>query len=234
MKVDNTKETRRQAAKYAVTLIIQRFIGLACFLLAAGTLLNLQGWIYFFLYFMISVVSLAVMLKSHAETLSERGKKHDNTKGWDKILLPIFVLLTFYGIYVIAGIGVRLSWNRLSMEWFYVGIALYLVSCIFNIWPVMENKHFESTSRIQNDRVQSVITTGPYRIVRHPGYTGIVIWSIAIAFMFGTLAVGIASAFIIIIICIRTYLEDTMLKNELTGYTEYTKIVKYRLLPFIW
>jgi len=109
-----------------------------------------------------------------------------------------------------------------------------LISCVFTVWPVLENKYFEETSRIQNNREQTVIKTGPYKIIRHPGYSGIVIWAIASYLMFGTLAVGIVSFVIIVIICIRTYMEDKMLKDELTGYLEYSQTVKYRLIPFVW
>ena len=120
------------------------------------------------------------------------------------------------------------------MQWFYAGIALYLASSVLNIWSVMDNKYFEGTSRIQSDREQVVITAGAYRIVRHPGYSSIVIWAIATSLMFGTVAVCLASFLIIIAIWVRTFFEDKMLKEELTGYMEYAKIVKYRLIPFIW
>jgi protein-S-isoprenylcysteine O-methyltransferase Ste14 len=144
------------------------------------------------------------------------------------------VLLAYFGIYFIAGLGIRFQWNRLPIECFYAGIIIYLLSSIFTIWPVLENKHFEETSRIQNNRNQTVITSGPYRIIRHPGYFGIIIWAIASYLMFGTLAVGIVSLIIIIIIWIRTYMEDKMLKSELSGYLEYSKTVKHRLIPFVW
>ncbi len=78
------------------------------------------------------------------------------------------------------------------------------------------------------------MTTGPYRIVRHPGYMGIVLWAVASALMFGTLAVGVVAGVIIVTISVRTYLEDTMLKDELPGYADYAKSVRYRLIPFVW
>jgi protein-S-isoprenylcysteine O-methyltransferase Ste14 len=174
------------------------------------------------------------MYSGHQELLNEREKGQANTKKWDKILMPVIVVLVFHGIYLIAGLGVRFGWSTLPVELFYAGIILYLLSCVFTVWPVMENKHFESTARIQNNREHAVVTTGPYRIVRHPGYAGIVIWAIATALMFGTLAVGIVSFIIIAAIGIRTHMEDKMLKEELTGYPEYSKTVRYRLIPFIW
>jgi protein-S-isoprenylcysteine O-methyltransferase Ste14 len=225
---------KKQAAKYMVVVMIQRILGLACFLLAAGTLLDVRGWIYFSIYFIVSIITLAVMSINHAETLSERRKKHENTKSWDKIFLGIHVPSAFYIIYIVAGLGVRFQWPVLSTTFVYVGATLYIVSTILGAWAIMENKHFEPTSRIQNDRNQTVITTGPYRLVRHPGYSSIIIWAISVPMIFGSLFTGVISVIIIVTIAIRTYFEDTMLKRELYGYLEYANKVKHRLIPFIW
>lgn len=227
-------ETKQGAIKYLFMLLVQRIIGIAIFILSAGTFVDFRGNVYMLLYLAVSIIACIMMYRGHQETLNERGKKQENTKSWDKLLLPIYVLLAYYGIYPIAGLGIRYQWEHLSMNWFYAGTVIYLLSSVFTIWPVLANKHFESTSRIQSDRAQSVISTGPYRIVRHPGYLGIVIWAIATAFMFGTFMVGIIATIIIAIIVIRTFLEDTMLKRELNGYIAYTNKVKYRLIPYIW
>ena len=231
---EQNKTKRGTINKYFFKLFLQRVIGFILFALAAGTIKDLRGIINFSMYFIISIIVCIVMYKGHQETLYEREKKQENTKRWDKILLPMLVLLTYYGIYLVAGFGVRFKWMHLSDTWLYVGILIYLISSVFTVWPILENRHFEATSRIQDDREQTVISTGPYQIVRHPGYLGIIIWAIATALIFGTLHVGITSTIIITIIIIRTYMEDTMLKKELSGYTCYTDKVKYRLFPFIW
>lgn len=137
-------------------------------------------------------------------------------------------------IYLVAGLGIRLDWYHLSAVFLCIGIVLYIISAVFFIWSIMENKHFEATSRIQGDRNQTVITTGPYRLIRHPGYFSIIVWTMSVPMIFGTLNIGIVSFAIIIIITIRTYFEDSMLKKELPGYLDYTNQVKYRLIPFIW
>ena len=230
----NNDSTKKGAVKYLFMLFIQRVIGLLFFITAAGTIFDTRGMVNFALYYGISVAACIVMYNGHQETLSERGKKQSNTKNWDKVLLPIYVLLAYYVIYLVAGLGIRFAWPQLSIDWFYGGILVYLISGAFTIWPIMENKHFESTSRIQSDRSQKVISTGPYRLVRHPGYLGILLWAISVTMIFGTLAVALTAAAIVITITIRTYLEDTMLKKELAGYLDYANIVKYRLIPFIW
>jgi len=227
-------EVRKGATKYLIILLLQRVIGVGLFFFAAGTFYDLRGTTNLALYLIVSLIACVIMFSGHQETLNERGKNQKNTKGWDKILLPIYWLIAYFGIYLVAGLGIRLEWSVLSIYWFYIGVILYLISSVLTVWPVIENKHFETTARIQDDRAHTVITTGPYRIVRHPGYSGIVIWAIASALMFGTLAVGIVAFVIIATICVRTYLEDKMLKDELNGYMEYSKSVRYRLIPFVW
>ena len=227
-------EIKQGAIKHLIRLIFQRIIGVSLYLLASGTFSNMRGTTYIALYLVVSLIGILMMFSGHKETLNAREQNRATTKGWDKILLLIIWLFSFFGIYIIAGLGARFEWNALPIELFYAGIALYLISSVFTTWPVMENKHFEGTSRIQNDREQTVITTGPYRIVRHPGYLGTMLWAIASILMLGTLAVGIVSFIIIAALWIRTYFEDKMLKEELKGYLEYSQKTRYRLIPFIW
>ncbi len=228
------QQIRKQATQYSLLVMFQRVLGLLCFLVAAGTFSSLQGWIYFSLYFSLSIITLFVLMKNNQETLSERGKKHEDTPLWDKILLAIYVPLAFYGIYIVAGLDVRYNLSSPDMTLFIVGIVLFILSSILTVWPVLENKHFESTARIQSDRNQTVVTSGPYQIVRHPGYSSIILWAISVPLIFGSIITVIVSLTIIVIIVIRTYLEDRMLKKELDGYKEYCAKTKYRLIPFIW
>ena len=165
-------------------------MGLACFLSAVGTLADMRGWIYFSIYFIISIITIVIMFDNHTETLSERGKWHDNTNSWDKICVGVYVPSAFFVIYIVTGLDIRFGWSHLPTAYLYAGIVLYAISTVMGIWPVMENKHFESMARIQNDRKQTVITTGPYRFVRHPGYLSIIIWALAVPMILGSLYAG--------------------------------------------
>ena len=114
------------------------------------------------------------------------------------------------------------------------GYLLYISSNILLIWAMALNRHFEATVRIQKDRGHKVITSGPYKIIRHPGYLSAILWAIGLPMILGSVYGFIPSAAAIIVIVIRTGLEDRTLLNELEGYTEYSKKVKYRLIPGIW
>ncbi|HUV75978.1 MAG TPA: isoprenylcysteine carboxylmethyltransferase family protein [Dehalococcoidales bacterium] len=96
------------------------------------------------------------------------------------------------------------------------------------------NRFFSSVVRIQKDRGQEVVQNGPYHSVRHPGYVGGILMAISTSLVLGSLWALIPAGVIFILLVIRTYLEDTTLQKELTGYADYAKKVRFRLLPGIW
>ncbi|MCL1914919.1 MAG: isoprenylcysteine carboxylmethyltransferase family protein [Eubacteriaceae bacterium] len=232
MEQKNTK--KRGAVTQAIKIIIQRLIGFALFIAAAGTIIDIRGNIFFIVYFASSVIAVVVLLNGNQDVLNAREQKQENAKVWDKILVLILVLLSFFGIYLVAGFGARFAWARLSDIWLYIGYVFLVPSYIFTLWPMMVNRHLEGYVRIQNDREHKVISSGPYSIVRHPTYLGSITGIIAIALIFGTIPIAITAAIIIAIVITRTHFEDTTLKKELDGYLAYSDKVKYRLFPLLW
>ena len=188
------------------------------FLLGSWWTMNLRAWVYFIGYFLITIISCYIMHNVNKETLAERGKINTDSPKWDKIILTIYWLLTFFVIYLVAG----LEMNKADKPGiiFAMGIILQIPVTIISLKAMMVNTFLESTSRVQFDRSQIVCKEGPYKIIRHPTYLAILIWCISI------IIAGL--------IVIRTYLEDKMLKEKLKGYEEYSHEVKYRLIPLIW
>ncbi len=171
------------------------------------------------------------------ELINERGlwKKKKDTQGWDKIILRVYVLFGFYVWPVIAGLDVgRFRWSNLGIHFGIVGCVLFIVGAVFIHWAMLVNRYFEASVRIQTDRGHRVITTGPYRIVRHPGYVGVILWGISTPLIIGSFYGLIPAGITVILLIIRTSLEDKLLRSELNGYVEYTKRVRYRLLPGLW
>ena len=96
------------------------------------------------------------------------------------------------------------------------------------------NPHFEQTVRIQKDRGHKVISSGPYKIVRHPGYFGGIVFAVSIPLIIGSIFALIPAGIYVILFMIRASLEDKTLHKELDGYRKYAKSVKYKLFPGIW
>ncbi|MGB2907278.1 MAG: isoprenylcysteine carboxylmethyltransferase family protein [Candidatus Aminicenantaceae bacterium] len=135
---------------------------------------------------------------------------------------------------VIAGLDKRFGWGSLSPLWSPVGLILVVLGSVPSAWAISLNPHFEPTVRIQEERGHRVISTGPYRYVRHPGYLSAILTSTATPLLLGTPWAFLPVGAIIVVLVIRTALEDRVLRRELTGYREYAQRVRWRLFPGIW
>ena len=115
-----------------------------------------------------------------------------------------------------------------------IALILIVLGYVLGSWPLLENRFFSGVVRIQTDRGHHVVTTGPYRFIRHPGYVG-ALWSyLAMPFFLDSAWAFIPTGLLVIVVFLRTYLEDKTLQAELPGYKEFTQKTKYRLLPWFW
>ena len=130
--------------------------------------------------------------------------------------------------------GGRFGWTHVPL---WVSILGWL-GCILAgsiIWRVMkENTFLSEYARIQKERGHYVITTGPYRLVRHPMYVGIIIFLISTPLVLGSWIGFLISLPTAALFVLRTILEDRMLMEELPGYQDYAQKTRYRLVPYIW
>lgn len=225
---------QKSGLNYLIRVGFQVIVGIIIFFATSGVISYLRGWIYFITYSFSTIFGVIYLSKSNPEVLNERAKERKNTEQWDKVLLSLYIPLAFYVIYIVAGLDIRFGWSHIPMLYTYPSLVIIILSSILGIWAMSSNANFEATSRIQNDRIQDVCTSGPYKLVRHPGYLAIILWAIAIPFVFGSLYMLIPSFLIIVVIVVRTGLEDKMLIEKLAGYMDYSSKTKYRLLPFIW
>ncbi len=222
---------KKDALIYIARLLAERFIGALLFYIVAGSF-DIRSGMFFAVYVMVAAVSGIIIYRSNPNTLKERGKVNTNSPKWDKILLLAFWLLAFFGIYFVAGKTVPLG-EKIEFD-FIAGMILYLISAVISVKAMFVNTFLESTARIQSDRNQTVIQAGPYSVVRHPTYSAVLMWCVAVVCIFPSVEVWLLSHIAAVIIIIRTELEDNMLKEELTGYKEYSEKVKYRLIPHLW
>ena len=210
-------------------------IWMIVFFISAWNIFLFRAWIYIIIYFICAIITMIINWKLIPDIFNQRNKMQKGTKKWDEILLVLFFVFLLFINPLVAGLDVgRFQCSSLNNYFIILGIILYIVSIIFIEWALLVNNFFEGTVRIQENRNHKVIKTGPYRIVRHPGYISMIIGNIGMIFIIGSFYMLIVNIIPSIILIIRTYLEDKTLQKELEGYLEYTKEVKYRLYPLIW
>jgi len=129
---------------------------------------------------------------------------------------------------------VRFRWLALPASLFYVGLPVLVLASLFADWAMVVNKHFEQFVRIQADRDHRVVTNGPYRIVRHPGYLGAILGVVATPLMLGSAWAFAPSGLLVLLFIVRTHLEDQTLMSALCGYQEYAARTRCRLVPMLW
>ena len=140
-----------------------------------------------------------------------------------------------FPLFIIAGLDHRCRWSAVFPTWLNIlGLVMVSFGYGFAVWALIENPYFSSTVRIQRDRGHVVCDTGPYRIVRHPGYAGNILPLAGIVLALGSVWTLIPALVAFIIVAIRTALEDRTLQEELPGYRDYARRVRYRLIPGIY
>ncbi len=136
---------------------------------------------------------------------------------------------------IVAGLDHRFGWSAAFPIWLNViGLILIATGYGLAVWALAENRFFSSMVRIQTDRGHAVCDSGPYRIVRHPGYAGNILPLAGIVLALSSVWTLIPAAAALCIVVIRTALEDRTLRDELPGYLEYTRRVRSRLIPGIY
>ena len=213
---------------FALSLMI------AMILVLAGRINYWQGWAFGGITVILLLVK-SIFFPSKGDLIKERIKPGPGTKWWDKIFYA-FYIPAFFAIIIVGSLdGGRFRWTAPLPIFVYIsGYIIYIFSISIFLWAQQINRFFSSVVRIQYDRGHEVIQTGPYQYVRHPGYIGGILMAISTALVLGSLYALIPAGIVTILLIIRTYLEDTSLQKELSGYAEYAKKVRYRLMPGIW
>jgi len=215
--------------------VILRFIMAIVFLaviffIPAGTIFYWEAWVYCAMLLIPMLFSLIYLLNKSPETLMRRMKTKEKEKP-QKLFIRLSWLL-FLLAFVIPGLDFRFGWSEVPVWLVAVSALVILGGYLIFIVVVRENEYAARTVEVEED--QQVISTGPYRLIRHPLYTGVLL-----IFIFSALALGSYWALIAfiplpVIVILRIFNEEKVLSTQLPGYTEYMQKVKYRLIPYIW
>jgi len=195
-----------------------------------------EAWTYGGICFFGFIISRVLAAKKHPDIIKERSEsfKHEDTKSWDRVLSPLLVFGSGF-IPIVAGLDALF---KLSPGFNFiikiVSIILLLTGYGLGTYALVENRFFSGTVRIQSERGHKVVSTGPYRWIRHPGYAAALISNIGVPLLLDSYWAFIPVFCVAVVAVIRTYLEDKTLQNELDGYREYAQITRKRLIPFIW
>jgi len=220
----------RRVIQLLVLVLIQAIL----LFVSAGSARWQAGWWYIGLYVLLLTMASFIMIPNRSEVIEERSRGAAGGKGWDRWITQL-MLIPSLGLLVVAGLDHRLGWSPHLPGWLRLAGGL-VFSCGYGLvlWAMYTNRYFSQVVRIQTERGHTAVTGGPYRIVRHPGYLGMVISLLGAVFLLDTLWGLVCFILYLTLILTRTVLEDRTLQEELPGYAEYASRTRYRLLPGIW
>ena len=228
-------ELKKGVISWAIKGVLYKAYAAAVLMLSAGRWNWLDGWLYVAIFLAFDLATAVVVLPRYPDLLIERSKSNPGVKSWDKVIMPLAAGIFPLIGWIIAGLNQRWNWGP------PVGPGLYLAGLVVTIlghgivvWAMGANAFFSPLVRIQEERGHVVSAGGPYQYLRHPGYVGAILFSLAIPFLLGSWWAFIPGLFSAVLYIIRTHLEDQTLQEELEGYTVYASQVKYRLIPGVW
>lgn len=204
-------------------------VGVLIFL-PAGTLSFFNGWLLMGLLFIPMFFAGIVMLIKNPKLLTERLNVKEKDKK-QSLVVKLSGLMFLFG-FIVAGLNYRFGWFMLPNYIVIIASVIFLLSYILYAEVLRENKYLSRTIKVQED--QKVIDTGLYGVVRHPMYSATLFLFMSMPLILGSIFSFIIFLAYPIIISIRIKNEEKLLETELTGYAEYKKKVKYKLIPFIW
>lgn len=232
--IERVPATRRGARRWLLREIFGCAMVAALLFLAAGRLDWAMGWALVTLYVVWVAANAVLLMPTSPALLAERVTHRFSEKRWDNVILGLYGMMTLFKL-VVAGLDFRYGWTPPLPLIVQLG-ALVVAALGYTLvtWAMVANAYFALANRIQTERGHTVATGGPYRFVRHPGYTGAILFELATPILLGSAWALIPGGVSALALVVRTVLEDRSLQTELAGYPAYAGRVRYRLLPGAW
>jgi len=234
MQSHHSPSLTRGLLRWGIKQIVFVLILVAALFLSAGQFAWQKAWIYLGLVVLTQLLTASLLIPRNPELLVERSQLQEGVKGWD---IGLAILMAYGSVLIApaAGLQVRLEGIApISPLFLILALAAAGLGALLTLWAMLANPFFSGMVRIQKERGHVAVSSGPYQYIRHPGYLGALIFTLATPLILGSMwafypAVLVGGATIL-----RTALEDRTLQAELAGYYDYSRRVRYRLLPGIW
>ena len=191
------------------------------------------GWIYVGIVAATLAINLVCLRLWNPELIRRRMRVSKFSKTWDKVWAVMFGV-AMIAIYVVAVMEARDRVSSAPGAAWLLGLAIFVPGWALAIWSMVVNPFFEKTVRIQTEHGHRVIDTGPYGYMRHPGYVGFAGWMLSTPLLLTSTWAFVPALISVVLLVIRTALEDRTLHEELPGYAEYAARVRFRLIPGVW
>lgn len=232
-----TTEDKKMTVKLLTVQIVVSFVVFALALfLAAGTVVWPAGWAFLVLYFGFGFAISLWLLRHNPGLLKERmtgiGKR--DLKAWDKVFIVLLIVYFHAWLVLMPLDAVRFHWSQMPVWLQVAGAILLLCSFYLLFLTVRENSFLSPAVRIQKERGHTVVSTGPYRYVRHPMYAAFIPLMVGTTLLLGSWYGLLFGLIMVVGLALRAVKEERVLREELPGYDVYMSQVKYRLIPYIW
>lgn len=228
-------DLKKIVAQAAVRMVLAVALAGALLFAAAGRLDWPMAWAYLAFALLSTGAGLIHLARNDPELLHERLKGFKGAEPWDKVLAPLVAFVVPMTLLAVAALDKRFGWSpEVPLTIQLLAFAALVGGYGFTYWALAANTFFAAGVRIQSERGHKVVSHGPYALVRHPGYTGAIVAFLGLAVALGSLWALIPALINLILLAVRTALEDRLLMKELDGYPAYAARVCHKLLPGVW
>lgn len=238
---DSTTEPRAKAARPArhatLSFALFSFLPAAVMFACAGSLRWGAAWLYLGILWATTVGTRLLIRRFTPSLLDERASsvRRDDIAAWDRFIMPTIAMVGPLASWILAGLSFRLAWlGGFPTILRIVALVTLVAGSALVTWSMLVNPFFSAVVRVQHDRGQTAVSKGPYRFVRHPGYLGILLANLATPVLLDAPWTFVPIGVVVVLLVVRTALEDRTLRAELPGYAEYARATAARLIPGLW
>jgi protein-S-isoprenylcysteine O-methyltransferase Ste14 len=231
-----TDDARQPESGLRFAFLLLAFLGVFALIVfvPAGRIDWPAAWVWLGIMTIGLIAVRAHVMRVNPDLRNRRGRVGEGTAKWDRIVLAVFRLALLAAIVVAALDAGRFGWSHLPPAAAALGILLLGAGFLILGASMGSNPFFETTVRIQSEHQHSVSSAGPYRVIRHPGYVGIMLTVAGSVLLLGSAWALIPAALALVVMTLRTALEDRFLRRNLPGYQKYAEVVRFRLIPGVW